>query len=130
MPNSGKSEIFDGDELESDLDLEYSGGIATGAAITFVYVGNNQNYSAWDATISYAVDNRTAPIISTSYGECEAGLGSREVSSLNATLAQAAAQGQSVIAAAGDDGSTECYGTLNGPQGEALAVDFPPAANM
>ena len=42
-------------------------------------------------------------------------------------LAQAASQGQTVIAAAGDDGSTDCYGetTLTTAQQTALAVDFP-----
>jgi hypothetical protein len=131
VPNSGTPEVSSGDEAESDLDVEWSGAIATGASIYLVYVGNNSSYSVWDS-IAYAVDvpivnNNTqmAPVISTSYGVCEQALGSSEYSSLNAILEQAAAQGQSVIAAAGDDGSTDCYGTLKGSQGEVLAVDFP-----
>jgi hypothetical protein len=124
VPNSGTAAFSSGDEAESDLDLEYSGGIAKGATIYFVYVGDSRNYSVWDS-IHYAVENQVAPVISTSYGLCEAALGSSEYSSLNATLEQAASQGQSVIAAAGDDGSTDCHGTLNGSKGEALAVDFP-----
>jgi subtilase family serine protease len=44
VPNSGTSNIFSGDEAESDLDLEYSSTIAPGATIYFVYVGNNQNF--------------------------------------------------------------------------------------
>jgi len=126
VPNSGTAAIVSGDEAESDLDLEYSSTIAQGASIYFVYVGNNPNYSVWDS-ISYAVDNRTAPVIGTSYGECEAQLSSSEYSTLNGTLEQAASQGQSVVSAAGDDGSTDCYGTtgLTKAQQEALAVDFP-----
>jgi subtilase family serine protease len=118
--------VSSGDEAESDLDLEYSGGIARGATILFVYVGNNSNYSVWDS-INYAVDNQIAPIISTSYGDCETDLGSANYSTLNAVLEQAAAQGQSVVAAAGDNGSTDCYGytNLTTSQQEALAVDFP-----
>jgi len=108
------------------LDLEYSGGIARGATILLVYVGNNSNYSVWDS-INYAVDNQVGPIISTSYGDCETDLGSTNYSTLNAVLEQAAAQGQSVVAAAGDNGSTDCYGysDLTTTQQEALAVDFP-----
>jgi subtilase family serine protease len=118
--------VSSGDESESDLDLEYSGGIARGASIFFVYVGNNSNYSVWDS-INYAVDNQVAPVISTSYGDCETDLGSANYSTLNSVLAQAAAQGQTVIAAAGDSGSTDCYGytNLTTSQQEALAVDFP-----
>jgi hypothetical protein len=126
VPNSGTSTIFSGDEAESDLDLEYSSTIAPGATIYFVYVGNNQNFSVFDS-ISYAVDHQTAPVISDSYGLCETALSSSEYSSLNDILAQAATQGQSVIAPSGDDGSTDCYGTggLSTGQQQALAVDFP-----
>lgn len=126
VPGSGSSILSSGDEAESDLDLEYSGGIATGADIYLVYVGNNPNYSVWDS-INYAVDTRISPIISTSYGVCETELGSSGYSTLNAVLEQAASQGQTVVAAAGDNGSTDCFGysDLTASKQEALAVDFP-----
>jgi subtilase family serine protease len=126
VPSSGTSATSTGDEAESDLDLEYSGGIAKGAKIYFVYVGNNQSYSVWDS-IEYAVDTKIATIISASYGACETELSSSDYSTLNGILAQAATQGQTVVAAAGDDGSTDCYGDtdLTASQREAVAVDFP-----
>jgi subtilase family serine protease len=126
VPNSGNSALSLGDEAESDLDIEYSGGIATGATIYLVYVGKNSNYNVWDS-ISYAVDTLIAPIISVTYGDCETDLGSNNYATLNSILEQAAAQGQSVIAASGDSGSTDCYGysNLTTTQQEALAVDFP-----
>jgi hypothetical protein len=132
MPNTGSSTINPGgsktdDEVESDLDLEYSGAIAQDATIDFVYTGSNTTYGAFDA-IQYAVDNEStypASIISSSYGDCEAALGST-YGVVNAILEQAATQGQTVIAAAGDDGSTDCNGEVtNTSQEEALAVDFP-----
>lgn len=133
MPGTGKSTVNPGggtDEVESDLDLEYSNAIAPGATIDFVYTGSNTNYGVFDA-LQYAVDNQTtypASIISTSYGECEPALGSQEYVVLNAILEQAASQGQTVIAAAGDDGSTDCnteYSTSDTADNEQLAVDFP-----
>ncbi len=126
VPDSGSATISSGDEAESDLDLEYSRGIATGATIYFVYVGDNPNYSVWDS-INYAVDTRITPIISTSYGDCETDLGSSNYATLNAILEQAASQGQTIMAAAGDEGSTDCYQDTNltTSQREALAVDFP-----
>ena len=126
VPNSGTAAISTGDESESDLDLEYSGGMAPGATIIFVFVGNNKNFGVFDA-LTFAIQNRTAPIISISYGTCESDLGTGEYSALNGTLARAAAQGQSVITADGDNGSEDCSGNTNQStaQQQALAVDFP-----
>ena len=126
VPGSGSSASSSGDEAESDLDLEYTGGIAREATIYFVYVGNNTNYSVWDS-IEYAVDTKIAPIISVSYGTCETGVSSSDYATLNGILAQAASQGQTVVAASGDSGSTDCYPTttLTSTQRMALTVDYP-----
>src|SRR5476649_894036 len=126
VPGTGTSTQSSRDMAESDLDLEYTSSIAPGASIQFIYVGNNPNSSVWDAT-QYAVDNDVAPIISVSYGICEAALSSTDYAILNRVLEQAAAQGQSVIAAAGDAGSTDCAGTtgLSASVQGGLAVDFP-----
>jgi subtilase family serine protease len=144
MPGTGSSTINpggskDNDEVESDLDLEYSGAIAQGATIDFIYTGSNTYYGAFDA-LEYAIDEQGATvtttsgasvpfhasIISSSYGDCETDLGSSNYNSLNAALEQAATQGQTVIAAAGDDGSTDCNGEVTSKsEEEALAVDFP-----
>lgn len=126
VPNSGSPTVSTGDESESDLDIEYAGAIAPGAIIDYVYVGGNSNDSVWDALV-YAVQNRIAPIISVTYGLCETNLSAAQFSARNGILEQAAAQGQSVVAAAGDVGSTDCYGEkgLTSAQQRALAVDFP-----
>jgi subtilase family serine protease len=145
MPNTGTSQVFAGDESESDLDLEYSSAIARGATINFVYTGNSPNYGSFDA-LTYAVMNKIAPIISISYGECEPALSFGSVSTTsppyyppgtasnyyvyyNSFAQQAAAQGQTIVSAAGDAGSTDCYGvTFTGfttAQEAGLAVDWP-----
>ena len=126
VPNTGTAATHTGDETESDLDLEYTSTIASGATIYFVYVGNSPTNSVFDA-IQYAVVNKTAPIISVSYGICEPALGSAGYGALNPVFAQAAVQGQSVIAATGDNGSTDCYGEtgLSTAEQQALAIDFP-----
>ena len=126
VPGSGTPTISTGDESESDLDLEYSGGTAPGATIIFVFVGNNQNFGVFDS-LQYAIENKTAPVITISYGSCESDLGSGEYTSINGMLAQAAAQGQTVVSASGDAGSTDCSGDKDQSTTaqEALAVDFP-----
>ena len=127
VPDSGTSHIYaDGDEAESDLDLEYSSTIAKGAQVYFIYTGDSNSYGVFNS-LEYAVDERIAPIISSSYGDCEPNLGQSSYNQYNSFLEQAAAQGQTVLSAAGDDGSTDCYGEYknNATENEQLAVDFP-----
>jgi subtilase family serine protease len=129
VPSSGTAAVSSGDEAESDLDIEYSGGIAKGATIYLVYVGDNSNYSVWDS-LQYAVDTNIAPIISMSYGACEPDLSSSDYSTLEAILEQGASQGQSIVVSSGDSGSTACYADLttnSTPTSaeEELAVDYP-----
>jgi subtilase family serine protease len=126
VPGTGSSTIFSGgDEAESELDLEWAGAIAPGADLYFVYTGGSTNYSAFDSIV-YSIDERIASIISISYGACETALNGF---SLESSLAQAAAQGQSVVAASGDQGSTACSGdTSNGltqDQQFGMAVNYP-----
>ncbi len=133
VPGSGTATTVSGDEAESDLDLEYSSGTAPGAAIDFVYVGNNKNYGVFDA-LQYAVDSKLAPVISISYGACETSLTSSDFTTLEAIMEQGASQGQTIVAASGDDGSTDCYdptnsGGLTTAQQQALAVNYPASSD-
>ncbi|MGA8727658.1 MAG: protease pro-enzyme activation domain-containing protein, partial [Terracidiphilus sp.] len=132
VPNTGTSVTSPGDEAESDIDLEWSGAIATGANIDFVYTGSNTSYGVFDS-LTYAVDQKIGNIISLSYGGCEPlEGGAAGVAPLESTLQQAEAQGQTVIASSGDTGSTACF-VENPPQGndpplttqEELAVNYP-----
>ncbi len=133
VPDSGTAvETKDGDEEESDLDVEWSGAIAKAASINFVYVGNNQNYSVFDA-LTYAIDNDLAPVLSISYGACEAQWSSSDVSTLTAAFEQANAQGQTIVAASGDNGAADCDEPANANSVvtsamDGLAVDLPAAS--
>jgi subtilase family serine protease len=119
-----------GDEGESDLDLEWAGGVAKGAKIIFVYAGLNTGdtcnggrvNSVWDA-LQYALDNNVAPFISTSYGFCESGLPSGFPQQVQSWVQQGQTQGQTVTAASGDAGAADC--DTNYPASQGLAVDVP-----
>jgi len=126
VPDSGTAAPVPTDESESDLDVEYAGAIASGAMIFLVYVGTNPSYSVLDA-LAFAVDEQIAPVVSVSYGACETQYSASDYASMNAMLAQAAAQGQSIVATSGDVGSTDCFraSNLTTTQQQALAVDFP-----
>jgi len=127
VPGSGNdSTPSAGDESESDLDLEWSGAIATGAKVVFVYTGSDVNYGVYES-VQYAVDNLIGTIISISYSTCETELSSSNLSMLEGITQQAKLQGQTVMAASGDSGSTACYGytNLTTAQQEAVAVNYP-----
>ncbi len=125
VPGSGTSTLYSGDQGESDLDIEWAGAVAKGATINFVFTGNNTNFNAYDS-LQYAIDEKIGTIISISYGTCETALGTF---TLETALQQAASQGQTVLAASGDQGSTGCSGdTQNGlttAQQFGIAVNYP-----
>lgn len=98
----------EGDEIESDLDIEWAGGIAKGADIDFVVSGSTNTALGVDLSAQYAVDNNLAPIISESYGICEFFLGTAGNQFYNQIWQQAAAQGITVMVATGDSGSAVC----------------------
>ena len=136
VPLSGASTVFSNDEGESDLDIQWSGAIAKGATIDFVYTGNNSNFNVFDS-ITFAIDSKIAPIISISYGVCETVLqqpgNNSFLTSMESTFQQAAAQGQTILAASGDQGSTACSGdtgnNLTTAQQQALAVNYPASSS-
>jgi subtilase family serine protease len=91
---------------ESALDIEMVAGLAPQANID-VYVGRNFGVGPLDVYTAM-VDQDAAQVLSTSWGECEADAGLAEIGVESTLFQQAAAQGQSFIAAAGDEGSEDC----------------------
>ncbi len=114
-------------ESEADLDIEEAAVLAPGAHIV-VYEAPNSASGSLDGFARMASDD-TASVITTSWGECEAQLGSSGMSAENTVFQQMAAQGQTVAAAAGDDGSTDCT-TASGSPVNQLAVDDPASQPM
>jgi Pro-kumamolisin, activation domain/Bacterial Ig-like domain (group 3) len=110
---------------EAQLDVEWSGAAAPGATIAYYYASPNSGGLTGGvfAALNYAISNRVAPIITISYGLCEAGWGTSVLGNQNVLLAQANAQGQTVFSAAGDAGATDC--DVSGISTEGLGVDFP-----
>lgn len=127
MPNTGASTFSTGDQGESDLDLEWTSAIAKGATINFIYTGNGTNTGGAFGALQYAVTNKIGNIISSSYGDCEVDVGSNYFTFAAGYLQQAAAQGQTVISASGDNGSTDCSQNTNQTTAnrQAVSVDFP-----
>ncbi|HEX7363453.1 MAG TPA: S53 family peptidase [Bryobacteraceae bacterium] len=111
------------DQSESELDLEWAGGIAKNASI--VFVNSNDVFTS----MGYAIDNNLANVLVITYGACESSVGTAEIASINAELEQANALGITVVAASGDDGAADCdvgtNSTAPSVASQGLAVDFP-----
>ena len=123
---------------ETTLDVEQSGGIAPSAKIV-VYQAPNTNQAFLDAFVA-AVESNEADSISTSWGEWEwrdnlanapvtdpySGDTASGLKALHQVLLQAALQGQSVFAAAGDAGAYDANeGSMPPNFSLALSVDNP-----
>ena len=109
--------VSQGDNDESALDLEWAGAVARNATIVFVY-----SYSVWDSA-QYAVDNDVAQVISMSYGDCEM-LDLVDLPSFQQLVQQANSEGITWLAAAGDQGATDCDAGATVAE-NGLAVDEP-----
>jgi subtilase family serine protease len=103
---------------EATMDVEQTAGLAPGANIE-VYAGPNSGNGPTDIYQQMA-DDDTATIITTSWGDCEVDP-ANDPSAEEPIFEQMAAQGQSVVASAGDEGSSDC----NGITSNAAAVDDP-----
>jgi subtilase family serine protease len=96
-----------GDEGEADLDVQISGMVAPKATIDFVVSEDTQTALGVDLSAFYIIDNNIAPVMSLSFGACEANLGASNTF-FNTLWEQAAAQGITVFVSAGDPGSAGC----------------------
>jgi subtilase family serine protease len=96
------------EEGEADLDVEWSGAVAKGATIDLVVSETTETTPGIDLSALYIIDNNLAPVMSESYGECEAFLGAGGNQFYNTLWEQAAAQGITVLLASGDSGSAGC----------------------
>jgi subtilase family serine protease len=111
-------------EEEATLDVEEASVLAPGAAIE-VYEGTNSTSGPTDVYSQIASDN-SATIVTTSWGGCEPqndGAAQAEMP----IFEEMAAQGQTMIAAAGDNGSSDCEGIGVTTPTKTPAADDPAA---
>ncbi len=100
---------------EAALDIEETAALAPRAQI-LVYEGPDSGVGPLDTYNAIAGQDR-AEVVSTSWGSCESAAGKSSANAENSIFEEMAAQGQTILAAAGDSGSEDCYG---GPGTEAL----------
>jgi pseudomonalisin len=97
-----------GEETEADLDVEWSGAVAKNATIKLVVSKSTNATDGVDLSAQYIVNHNLAPVMSMSFGLCEAALGSSGNGFLSSLWQQAAAQGITVLVSSGDSGAAGC----------------------
>jgi subtilase family serine protease len=121
-----------GDLGESDLDVEWSGAVARKAQIVFVnapviydsncnYVSGGGVNASLNAVINPPSGPPLAPVVSMSYGACEA-----EAEDMETLLQQGNVEGVTILNSADDVGAAGCD---YGPPNNAVDPPFSPAVN-
>ena len=111
------------EDVEADLDVEWSGAVAKNASILFVTSKSTSSTDGVDLSAQYIVDNNLAPVMSTSFGECEQDLGTSENAFFNSLWRQAASQGITSFVSSGDSGAAGCDTPDASPATGGLAVN-------
>lgn len=110
--------------METALDVETIAGLAPQSKI-LVYQGPNTWEDGTDVFRRIVTENR-AKVVSVSWGSCERNTPTEVMDAENLLFQQAAAQGQTVVAASGDSGSTDCYSPYySAPNADQLVTDNP-----
>src|SRR5579863_2600052 len=100
--------VAGGGQGENTLDVQWAGVAAKNATIDLVVTASTSTTFGGQLSDSYIVDNKVAPVMSASYGSCEAVQGAAGNAAYNKIYQQGSAEGISMFASAGDEGSTGC----------------------
>jgi hypothetical protein len=112
VPNTGVAAAgTSGSGFEAALDVEWAAGIAPGATIQYVFVGKDDTNV--DDAVYYAIENNLAPVLSESFGGCEAfylqhGITAADQNLIGIYGSAANVLGITYLAASGDAGATTC----------------------
>ena len=112
------------DELaEADLDVQWSGAVAPLATIEVVVSASTFSTDGADLSAQYIVSQNLAPVMSTSFGSCEANMSAAELTFYDNLWQQAAVQGITAVVAAGDSGAAGCDNGLEAQAAGGPAVN-------
>jgi kumamolisin len=104
------AEGYSGD-IEVDADIEQEMAVAPDAHLLVYNAPNDETGQTELDEYTAIADEDIASTISSSWGECENDVGQAMAEAENTVFEQMALQGQSMFAAAGDNGAFDCLGT-------------------
>ena len=106
------------DQAEATLAASWAGAAAPGAQILLAPAATTAATDGVDLSLAAVIDQDLANVIAVGYSACEAALSPAHQAFYSALYQQAAAEGITVIAAAGDGGAAACT-----PAGGTVPVD-------
>ena len=109
--------------VEATLDAEYAGAMARSSTVKFVATASTSASDGSFLSAQYIVNQNLAPVMTMSFGICEADLGGAANAWINALWQQAAAQGITVLVASGDSGAAGCDNPSSASAQYGLAVN-------
>ncbi len=113
---------------EAALDTELAAVNAPSASLAVYEAPNTNDAQAFDLFNRIASDD-SAEVVTTSWGNCELAVPTADLQTENEIFQRMATQGQTMIAASGDAGSSDCFSASSGGGIPAfdtqLAVDDP-----
>jgi subtilase family serine protease len=107
---------------QAALDIENIIGLSPGVTLDVYQGPNDTSGNAYDIYHAIVMADQDQ-VVSTSWGTCEAATDPSLISSEQALFDEAGTQDQTVVAAAGDSGSTACY--QSDPSDDTLGVQNP-----
>lgn len=93
---------------EAYLDVEWAGAVAPAAKIDLVIAADTPTQTGLILAAEDAVYSDLAPVMSLSFGSCEANLGTTSNQFISQLWQQAAAEGITVVVSTGDSGAAAC----------------------
>ena len=115
--------VSSSEQTEATLDVEWSGASAPKASIQFVVSASTNTSDGITLSSQYIVNNNLAPVLTLSFGNCEAVIGSAGNQFWSSLWQQAAAQGMTVLVAAGDSGAAGCDSPSSATAVQGAAVN-------
>ncbi len=110
------------DEIEADIDIQWSGAVAPAAQVLLVVSKTNLPTYGVDLSALYIVSNNLADVMTLSYGACEDSFADSDTVFYSNIWAQAAAQGITAFVSSGDSGADGCA-AANATTGTTLSVN-------
>ena len=114
-----------GDQDEATLDVDRVMGTAPGAGVDLVVSADSKTVSGIYTAAAYEVNTLVDPVMSISFGDCEANAGQQGVSVWDTLFSAAAAEGISVLVSSGDSGAAGCdgdYSTI--PASQTASINY------
>ena len=114
-----------GDQDEATLDVDRAMGTAPGAGIDLIISADSRTVSGVYLAASYAINTLVDPILSISFGDCEANAGAQGVAAWDQLFSTAAAEGITVLISSGDSGAAGCDGgSSNLPAAQIASINY------